>query len=131
MKTKKIIQRNLPINEKYILLSVTHNEDCMCCSNCNKPITNIATIQNEKKEIMFVGLDCAETLTSIVQSENFEMTKYQFKKVLKFLSYAKDGIVKNYNNFNLCATKNDKNVECYVYEVKKYAPNFIIPEPIN
>jgi len=127
MATKKIIQRNLPLTDNYTLLSVTHGTEANCCANCGKLITNIATIKNQNNQIMFVGLDCAETLTGIAKTEKFEMLKYQFNKVSKFLSFAKDGIVTNYHNFTIEAVKNGKKVDCLYNELQKFAPNFIIP----
>ena len=78
---KNIIQRNLPINQQYTLLETFYSsiEDSgTCCENCGRPISNIAkVIGNDDKLIRLIGMDCAETLTSIKDSLAFE--KYAFK----------------------------------------------------
>lgn len=66
-KIKKVIRRNLPINDKYVLIDsfYTSMENGTCCDNCNKIIANIAVIKNEANKVFHVGLDCAETLTHL------------------------------------------------------------------
>ena len=127
----KTIQRNLPLTDTYTLLSVTHGAEPNCCANCDKLITNVATIQNKEKQIMFVGLDCAETLTGIAKTEKFEMVKYSFNKVVRFLSIAKEGIVTNYYDFTIEAVNNKKKAGCTINDLKKYAPSFNIPLSIQ
>lgn len=64
MKTKNIIQRALPLNVKYTLLSVNYlsleNGGGCSCNNCGKLITNVATVKSDK--IYNIGLDCLDAL---------------------------------------------------------------------
>ena len=66
-KIKRVVRRNLPINDKYVLIDsfYTSMENGTCCDNCNKIIANIAVIKNEAANVFHVGLDCAETLTHL------------------------------------------------------------------
>jgi len=66
-KIKRVIRRNLPVNDKYVLIDsfYTSMENGTCCDNCNKIIANIAVIKNDADKIYHVGLDCAETLTHL------------------------------------------------------------------
>ena len=64
MATKKIIQRNLPLNVKYSLEGITYISvlDGGCtCDNCGKLISNIATVKSDKGTYN-IGTDCLETL---------------------------------------------------------------------
>jgi hypothetical protein len=62
--TKRIIQRSLPLNVKYDLISVSYlslEDGGGCsCENCGKLITNIATVKSDK--VYNIGLDCLETV---------------------------------------------------------------------
>ena len=74
-KAKKVIRRNLPINDTYTLVDSYYSSmDNGCsCDNCNKIIANIAVIKNENNEVYNVGLDCAETLTNLHGLYNAQM----------------------------------------------------------
>ena len=96
---KNIIQRNLPINQQYTLLETFYSsiEDSgTCCENCGRPISNIAkVIGNNDKLIRLIGMDCAETLTSIKDSLAFEKYAFQAGKtaraaIMKMLKKAKE-----------------------------------------
>lgn len=107
---KNIIQRNLPLNVKYSLISVNYIslESGGCtCDNCGKFISNIATIRSENK-IYNIGLDC---LDSILENNNLlndsDYLKYQYSdkpaiqkakslrsKILKRIKDNKDFIAK-------------------------------------
>jgi hypothetical protein len=58
----------LPSNIHWILVDSFYRklEEGNTCQNCSRNISHIAKIRNEKNpsEIYFVGMDCAETLTS-------------------------------------------------------------------
>ena len=73
MKTKKITQRNLPLDVTYSIVSTFYSdlENGNCCHNCNKLITNIAEVKSERGTY-YVGMDCAETLSGIKENFDFE-----------------------------------------------------------
>ena len=71
--TAIVARRNLPINIKYNLVSITEHSDCPgVCENCGKLIVNIATIDNGIRRYD-VGLDCAETLSYTDNSVYFQI----------------------------------------------------------
>ena len=79
---KRLIQRNLPLGDKYTLQSIKHGSvisgDGSICDNCNAIISNVATIANEAGKAFHVGLDCMKTLTlkpSIATEEMLESYK--------------------------------------------------------
>lgn len=61
---KKVIQRTLPLNVKYQLISVSYlsiEDGGGCnCDNCGRLITNIAHIKGD--DSYCVGLDCLESI---------------------------------------------------------------------
>lgn len=63
---KKVIQRNLPLDVKYILIEVTYlsieDGGGHSCDNCGKLITNIAHIENDHRKQYGIGLDCLDTI---------------------------------------------------------------------
>jgi hypothetical protein len=62
---KKVQQRNLPLDVKYTLVSVSHQsleDGGYTCQNCGRLIANIASIKSEDGVISYVGLDCLDTL---------------------------------------------------------------------
>lgn len=64
--TKKIIQRNLPLDTKYNLIDKKYTSLIdsvgICCHNCNKLISNIATVKSEAGNVYMIGFDCLETI---------------------------------------------------------------------
>lgn len=76
---KKVIQRNLDINETYSFVSASYlsvlDGGGQCCANCNKLITNIITIKDSKDNSYNVGQDCAETLQSLQNDFNYFQNK--------------------------------------------------------
>lgn len=97
--SKNIIQRNLPINQQYTLLETFYcsiEDGGNCCENCGRPITNIAKIiGNTDKLVRYIGMDCAETLTSIKDNLGFEKYSFQAGKsaraaIMKLLKKAKE-----------------------------------------
>jgi hypothetical protein len=65
--TKAIIQRSLPLSDKYTVHSFKYvsliDGQGTCCENCGKLISNMVTLENQKGEKFVVGNDCADTLT--------------------------------------------------------------------
>lgn len=71
---KTLIQRALPFTQTYSLLETFYCEleNGNCCENCGRPITNIAkVIGDNDKMIRYIGMDCAETLTGLNDSFDF------------------------------------------------------------
>jgi hypothetical protein len=84
---KKIIQRNLPLNETYHLLSIhrtgIENAVGFCCENCGKQLANHAILATAKKRSIIVGLDCMKTLT-MQNKADVEIEIYSFNCCLRF-----------------------------------------------
>jgi hypothetical protein len=77
--------------ETYRLLKIVNgsviNGQCTTCDNCEKIISNIATIQNVATgEIHKVGTDCAKNLTN--NSVEFQDNYTLYSQVQKFLAFA-------------------------------------------
>ncbi len=91
MKSKTIIERNLPLSESYRVVSVQHGSVldgvCTACDNCNKIISHIVTLQNSKGKTFYVGLDCAKTLT-FSNTSAFEEKVYVFNQIVRFIGLA-------------------------------------------
>ena len=95
MENKRIIQRNLSLNQKYDLIRIVHiplidGSGCTC-SNCGKLIANIATIKGLTDGIFYlVGSDCLETFIlnnhllefGSVGSEYFNQAKNYMPKII-------------------------------------------------
>lgn len=59
---------NLPLNDNYTIIDSYYTgglENGCTCDNCNKPIANVAEIQNAKGIRFNVGMDCAKTLSNL------------------------------------------------------------------
>lgn len=108
MKTKKIIERNLSLNQKYTLIRKTYIpiiDSCgTYCQNCFKPLANIATVKGETDNKTYtVGFDCLETfllnnnLLDGQSIESFEIGKKSLSKVKNLLSYIST-IIEHYKN---------------------------------
>lgn len=93
MKTKTVRQYNLPHSSKYLLLDISRGsieDNATSCDNCGAIISNIAHIKNEDGKHFYVGMDCAETLTSLKDSEDFQMAKMYMREANKiFNAYKK------------------------------------------
>lgn len=74
MKTKKIVQRNLPLDTEYTLIDSWYSsleENPQTCQNCGAVICSIAQVKS-KDGTFIVGMDCAGTLTGLKDSFAFE-----------------------------------------------------------
>src|SRR5574343_629339 len=64
MKDKRIIQRKLPLNVKYVCTDKKYipllDGYGMCCDNCGKLIANIAEVRSVNG-VYNIGFDCLET----------------------------------------------------------------------
>ena len=117
--------KNLPINQKYELISVSKNgiesANIMQCDNCSRSILNFATIKgcNDKK-IYTVGLDCLDnilhfnTLFSPEAIFEYNNKKDILKKCVRLLAeiekkkdeWIKYKKIKTYENLRVLFTEN-------------------------
>ena len=102
---KAIIERNLPLNTKYIVtdkkyIPLTESFGCTC-DNCNKLIANIATVKNENGKSFNIGFDCLETvlinnsLLSTNDIKEYERVKAMIPKVIRLSKTIKEIIELN------------------------------------
>jgi len=90
---KAIIQRALPLTEKYGLIDKKYIplvESCgTCCDNCGQLIANIATVRSESGLLFTIGFDCLETLlinNSLLSSGDiaeYEKARTQLPKIIR------------------------------------------------
>jgi len=93
--TKKVIQRNLPLNIGYSLRSIVHGSvldgDGSICDNCNALISNIAAIRDDNGKVFNVGLDCMKTLTMkpawISNGYSSEDMMYEYNCFTRFIGH--------------------------------------------
>jgi len=72
-KTKNVKRYNLPIYDIYYIKDSYYTgglENACICENCNRPISNVAVIENDKKEVFKVGLDYTKLLIKLNNYEN-------------------------------------------------------------
>lgn len=116
---KQIIQRNLPLEVKYILTDKKYIplEESMgiCCDNCGKLIANIATVKNDLGNSYDIGFDCLETilinnsLLSTNDIKEYQRVKSMIPKVLRFSKTIKEtAILNRTNNLTLTGLKFEK-----------------------
>ena len=102
---KAIIERNLSLNVKYVLIDKKYipleNGFGTCCDNCGKLIANIATVRNEPGNVYNIGFDCLETIlinNSLLSKHDvaeYEKVKKMIPKVLRFAKSLKETIQLN------------------------------------
>lgn len=90
---KAIIQRALPLTEKYFLTDKKYipllEGIGICCDNCGALIANQATVKNESGQSFTIGFDCLETLlinNSLLSSGDiaeYERVKAQLPKIIR------------------------------------------------
>jgi hypothetical protein len=130
-KSKRVVRRNLPINDKYTLIDSFYSsmENGNCCDNCNKIIANIAVIKNADNKIFNVGLDCAETLTRLDGLFSAQMQFNEAKGIrAKVNKGKKDGMQITFENNCLSdiLVKFNDNTRLWLKKefVKKYLPDY-------
>lgn len=66
---------SLPLNRRYTLVKAYYTggleDGSSVCCNCGRVITNIAEIQDDQGAKFDVGMDCMETLTSVLKNPMF------------------------------------------------------------
>jgi len=107
---KKIIERNLPLSEKYFLIDKKYiplvDRVGMCCDNCNKLISNIATVKSESNKTYNVGFDCLETFlinNNLLDGKSIEDYSEYKKQLPTLLKKAKEisEVIKETNKKNI------------------------------
>jgi len=102
---KRIIQRALPLTQKYNLIGKKYiplldGYGC-CCQNCGKLIANIATVRAESGKVYDIGFDCLETFlinNSLLDSagvEEYEKVRKMIPKILRASKQIKETIERN------------------------------------
>lgn len=88
MKTKKVIQRSLPLDVEYSVVSVSYisleDGGGCACDNCGKLITNMATVKSSKGQYI-IGLDCLDTVilnNDLLKGENYLKYLYSDKPAI-------------------------------------------------
>lgn len=94
IETQRFIGK-LPVNCKYNVINISYKAkdavDYCICDNCGKIISNIAVIENEKKQIFCVGLDCATTMSLYQNDSVFDLiqAKKELARRAKFVKWYK------------------------------------------
>jgi len=101
IKKKKVIRRNLPINKEYKLVDSFYTggimDNPMSCENCGRPIANVAVIEDEDGKKYDVGMDCAETLSQIKNSLEFNIAQNDFNEANAIRTRIRTAFKKNPN----------------------------------
>jgi hypothetical protein len=138
---KQIIQRNLPLNVKYILTDKKYiplevSIGAYCCDNCGKLIANIATVKNDLGNSYNIGFDCLETilinnsLLSTNDVKEYQRIKSMIPKVLRFSKTIKEtAILNRENNLTLTGLKFEK--QTYLSEFYTFYWLFDRAKPYN
>ena len=135
--TKQIIQRNLPLNERYIYLSIVRGSvesaQCTACDNCGKLITNMVKIVRHSDSKHFtIGTDCAETFIKAKSMVNngmatdYNMDIYGYNKCARLVTELNKGceLVKEFI-YAYTTNLKGKRVEAYLSDMQKYFPQYI------
>lgn len=104
---KTIIERNLPLTEKYFLVDKKYiplvESFGTCCDNCGQLIANIATVKSESGKVFTIGFDCLETLlinNSLLSSGDvaeYEKARAQLPKIIRASKKLSETIQANKN----------------------------------
>ena len=98
IKSKKVIRRNLPINKEYKLVDSFYTggitDNPMSCQNCGRIIANVAVIEDEDGKKYDVGMDCAETLSQIKSSSEFNIAQNDFAEANAIRTKIKNALKK-------------------------------------
>jgi hypothetical protein len=91
--TKRIIQRNLSLQQKYTLISSNYlpllDGGGTCCANCGTIIANIATVKGDDGKTYDIGHDCLETFLINNQLLDGKSVEHYEKVVKKCLGKVK------------------------------------------
>lgn len=105
-KTKKIIQRQMRLDQMYFLTSTSYvplaDSFGTTCMNCGKLIANIANVKGKKDDKNYlIGFDCLDTfllnnnLLDGNSKANFEFAKKALPKVVSIYKEVKQFVIDN------------------------------------
>lgn len=118
---KRLIGK-LPVNQKYKVITIDYkplNElSATTCDNCDKIISNIASIKNESGKVYNVGLDCASTMQLYQNNEVFNLIEAK-KKLARRARF-----VKWYKTKKQGQWVNENNIWFYERPVNEWSVNF-------
>lgn len=134
---KQIIQRNLPLNERYVYLSIVRGSietaQCTACDNCGKLITNMVKIVRlSDSKHLTIGTDCAETLvkakcmTNNGTATDYYMDLYGYNKCARLVTELNKGceLLKDFMYAYVTNLKG-KRVEASILDMQKYFPQYL------
>lgn len=138
MTTKKLIERNLKFDQKYVYLGITRGNimdgQCCSCDNCGKLIANMVTVVNQDTKKQYtIGTDCAETLSKAGTLYNngtatdFYLDIYCFNKTARVATEIRKGKTYDCPDGFTVYILNDKGKEiyCMLHELKKFFPELV------
>jgi len=136
MKTKQLIERNLPFSDMYVYLGITRGSiesgQVCTCDNCGKLITNMVTVASNTSGKKFtIGTDCAETLASAKALRNnvntdFRMDIYAYNQVARFVTEINAGIsMENDGFYCRLINRKDKPMQVFTNQLKEYFPQYL------
>jgi hypothetical protein len=136
--TKKLIERNLTFNHKYIYLSITRGnimDAKFCtCDNCGKLITNMVKIHcKDTGKYYAIGTDCAETMAKAGclfnngMQTDYRCDLYGYNLAARFVTEIKAGCKIEDTNLISCILTNrkGKKITAYTADLKKYFPEYV------
>ena len=137
IKEKKLIERNLKFDQKYIYLDMTRGSiidgQFDECQNCGKLIANMVHVINrDTKQRYTIGTDCAETLSKAKclfnngYSTDFYLDIYSYNITSRFATEVRKGKKYIDNEWTLFI-ENDKGktIECFRNDFVKFFPNLL------
>ena len=114
---KAIIERNLPLNQKYFILDKKYipliESYGTCCDNCGQLIANIATVKNENGTVYNIGFDCLETIlinNSLLNANDiagYHAVKKMIPKIIRFSKVTKERLDAN-SHLNITGIRFEK-----------------------
>lgn len=138
-KTKQLIERNLPFDQKYIYLSITRgsieNGQAMACANCGQLITNLVTVVNkDTKKQYIIGTECADTLAKAKclynngDASDYQMDIYSYNQAARFVTEVNAGQTMKFTweGHKIALTnRKGKEMEIWKNDLVKFFPEYL------
>ena len=137
MATKKLIERNLKFDNKYIYLGIVRGSiidgQSSICDNCGAIIANMVTVADkETGKKHTIGTDCAETLSQAKCLYNngtktdYNTDLYTINQLVRFVTEVKAGCVIDNDGFTCHLTSRKNKKMCvFTHDMQKYFPSYI------